>query len=203
VPVPVPDPFPAPRPLPGLSRAQRLKAGTDHAHRRLDQRILDLDIFRSRAAYACFLRVQHRLHADAHGLYACPALVQLLPSIQGRQRLSRIACDLADLDAHLPDPAPCAPEIGTPAHGLGWLYVIEGSALGGAVLLKLASQLGLHADFGARHLAPAPEGVAAAWRRFVAELDAIILDPPQEAAALQGAEAAFARVAHHLDAELG
>lgn len=81
--------------------------------------------------------------------------------------------------------------------------MIEGSALGGAVLLKLASQLGLHADFGARHLAPAPEGVAAAWRRFVAELDAIILDPQQEAAALQGAEAAFARVAHHLDAELG
>lgn len=201
LPVPVPHPIPLPDPPPALSRAQRLKARTDQAHRRVDERILGLGIFDSRAAFARFVRVQHRLHADVQGLYACPVLLRQLPSLAGRQRLSLIERDLADLDVPVPGPSAATPDLGTLAHRLGWLYVVEGSALGGAVLLKMAARLGLHEDFGARHLAPAAQGIAATWRRFAAELDAIVLEPPQETAVLQGAEDAFARVVHHVEAE--
>ncbi|WP_256775997.1 MULTISPECIES: biliverdin-producing heme oxygenase [unclassified Stenotrophomonas] len=197
----MPSSQPTVRSVPGASftsRAQRLKAATDQAHRRVDARILGMDIFASRAAFARFVRVQHRLHADVQGLYACPDILQRLPSVQGRQRIALIERDLADLAADAPADHTADPVAGPMAYRLGWLYVVEGSALGGAVILKMAAGLGLHPHFGARHLAPAQEGVATAWRTFTAELDAIALDERQEALLLQGADAAFERVARYV-----
>ncbi len=157
-----------------------------------------MGIFASRAAFARFVRAQHRLHADVQGLYACPDILQQLPSVRGRQRVALIERDLADLAAGVPMDHPADPVAGPLAYRLGWLYVVEGSALGGAVILRMAAGLGLHTHFGARHLAPAQEGVAAAWRTFTAELDAIVLDERQEALLLQGADAAFGRVASYV-----
>jgi heme oxygenase len=182
----------------GAPRAQRLKAGTEGVHQGIDQRIMARDIFASRADFTRFVQVQHRLHRDVQALYACPQLRTLLPSLAGRQRLALIERDLLDLGASLDADAAC-PVTGSVAHCLGWLYVVEGSALGGAVILKRAARLGLHAQFGARHLAPAHDGVATAWRRFTAELDAVALDDAEDAQVLEGANAAFRRVAVYVD----
>ena len=70
----------------------------------------------------------------------------------------------------------------------------EGSNLGAAFLLKAAAALELSESFGARHLAPAPQGRGLAWRTFTAALDAVALSPDQETAVDAGAVAAFARV---------
>lgn len=182
---------------------QRLKTATDLAHRRIDARILGLGIFDSRAAFARFVRVQHRLHGDVQGLYACPEVLQLLPSVRGRQRLALIERDLSDLSAAAPVDHAANPVAGPLAYRLGWVYVVEGSALGGAVILKMAARLGLHQGFGARHLAPAGEGVATAWRTFTAELDGLGLDDRQETLVVQGADAAFERVANYVTREFG
>src|SRR5690606_18526810 len=77
---------------------------------------------------------------------------------------------------------------------LGWLYVAEGSNLGAAFLIKEAAKLGLSQDFGARHLAGAPEGRGLHWRTFTAALDAVPLSDEDEARVIAGAEAAFRRV---------
>ncbi|MFD1703499.1 biliverdin-producing heme oxygenase [Methylopila henanensis] len=189
----------------GLSR--RLKERTTAAHQRLDRSIMAGAPFADRARYGRFLAVQQSFHADIEALYADPGLGRLLPDLAARSRLSAIENDLADLgvEASAPSDGPAFPA-GAPfddAEALGWLYVAEGSNLGAAFLLKEAAKLGLSTEFGARHLAPAPDGRGLNWRVFAAALDAVPLDADGAARAVAGAEAAFARVQGLVRASFG
>lgn len=184
-------------------RAKRLRAATHNIHDRLDSRIMATDLFASIEHYGCFLRVQHAFHSDIDALYDSPVLSEMLPHLASRRRLPLIAADLVDLriDVARTDDAPLFGENPDIATALGWLYVAEGSNLGAAFLLKDAAKLKLSETFGARHLAPAPEGRALAWRTFTAALDAVKLIDEEEGRVVNGATNAFARV-HGLVATL-
>lgn len=181
-----------------LSRSKRLKAATHETHGRLDDAIMAGAPFASRERYGLFVRVQHGFHRDIDALYDDAALDALLPDLGGRRRLPLIELDLADLGIDAPaSDAPAAFAAGGRADlptALGWLYVAEGSNLGAAFLSKEAAKLGLSQDFGARHLAGAPEGRGLHWRTFTAALDAVPLSDEDEARVIAGAEAAFRRV---------
>jgi heme oxygenase (biliverdin-IX-beta and delta-forming) len=180
------------------SRTKRLKAATHSTHERLDQRIMRADPFADRQRYGCFLVMQYRFHRDLDALFSNPELDALLPDLAGRNRLGLIAQDLTDLGLELPQTTePPVFSAGQPvdmAEALGWLYVIEGSNLGAAFLLKYAAKLGLDETFGARHLAGSPTGRGLHWRTFTAALDGISLSPEAEERTIAGAESAFRRV---------
>ncbi|WP_282271358.1 biliverdin-producing heme oxygenase [Stenotrophomonas sp. PS02298] len=178
-----------------LSRSQRLKAATHGTHERLDQRIMRGEPFASLENYRRFLRVQYRFHRDLAVLYSLSSLQGLLPDLAERQRLQQLQQDLLDLGEALPadDHAALSSDI-DPATALGWLYVVEGSNLGAAILFKLAAKIGLDANHGARHLAGHPDGRARHWRRFTEALDGNALDAEQEQRMVAGATAAFQRV---------
>jgi len=185
------------RPL-DLPRSRRLKAATHSTHDRLDKAIMAGDPFASRQRYALFVMVQHAFHRDIDALYDDPALDALLPDLKGRRRLVQIEQDLLDLGTGTPafDSAPVF-TAGAPVDlptALGWLYVAEGSNLGAAFLLKEAQKLGLSEDFGARHLAAAPEGRGLHWRTFTTALDTASLSEADEARVIAGATTAFQRV---------
>lgn len=187
------------------SRTRRLKAATRVAHERIDQRIMAADPFVDRERYGLFLMLQYVFHRDLDCLFFDERLDMMLPDLAGRRRLLLIERDFADLGLAVPriDAPPMlsgdsAVDI---AEALGWLYVVEGSNLGAAFLLKDAGRLGLGETFGARHLAGAPEGRGLHWRTFTAALDAIPLTEDQECRAIAGAEAAFRRV-HQIAGEL-
>ena len=186
-----------------LPRAKRLKALTTETPDVLDRSVMGLASFDSLEGYSRFTLVQYRFHRDLAALYDEPALQALLPGLAERRRLPLIAADLADLGLDLPaDEGPAvfaAGAIDVPT-ALGWLYVVEGSNMGAALLRKEAAKLGLSDDRGARYLAPAPEGPAAHWRAFTAALDAIELDATQDARVIRGAQEAFARVQALVDA---
>lgn len=178
------------------SRAKLLKAETTETHSRLDQSIMAGRPFESRERYALFLTVQHQFHRDIDALYSNPDLDRLLPDLAGRRRFGDVEQDLGDLAVAAPAPA-AEPAFDGKADiptALGWLYVAEGSNLGAAFLIKEAAKLGLSEDFGARHLAGAPEGRGLHWKTFTAALDAIELDQDEEARMVEGARAAFRRV---------
>lgn len=185
-----------------VTRSQRLKAATRESHGALDARIMAGDIFASRVQFARFLRVQYRFHRDVDALYAHPSINALLPEMEARRRLPLVAQDLADLEQTLPEPAArslgAAPSL---AEALGWLYVAEGSNLGGTVLYKMAARLGLDAGFGARHLAAHPDGAARHWRAFTAALDNVVLSDAQEQQVIDAADAAFRSVHGHVERE--
>lgn len=186
------------------SRSQRLKAATHATHERLDKTIMAGDIFASRERFAKFVRVQYRFHRDIDPLYGHAALSALVPHLAERRRLLKIANDLGDLGQALPPHAPGRLGLDTPlATALGWLYVAEGSNLGGTILYKLACQkLGLCDGLGARHLAGHPDGVARHWREFTAALDSVPLSAQQEDQVVQGAEDAFGAVYGYVGEEI-
>jgi heme oxygenase len=186
------------------SRARRLRAATGAAHERLDRRIMAAGPFASRENYGRFLAVQHAFHSDLAPLYADPRLAGFISDLAARERLSAIGIDLTDLGLPVIEAGPSrAPDPADLPEALGWLYVAEGSNLGAAFLLKMAGALDLCEVFGARHLAGHPEGRAQHWRGFTAALDAVALSAAEEARAVAGAEAAFARVEDLVERHLG
>lgn len=198
------DEFPTAPAAHATPRSQRLKAATRNSHDALDKRIMAGDIFANRSQFARFLRVQYRFHSVVDTLYADGSLAGLLPDLHGRRRLDKIAQDLGDLEQGLPHvPATANPPGPGPAlpHALGWLYVAEGSNLGGAVLFKMAAKLGLDASFGARHLAAHPDGAARHWREFTTALDTVELTAVQEQQVIDAADEAFRSVHRHVEEE--
>lgn len=177
-------------------RWQKLKAATSQTHDRLDKRIMAAGAFDSKEHYGLFAKMQHAFHRDIDALYSNPALDAVLPDLKGRRRLGQIEQDLADLGLE-PLSFDTAPEFDANADlptALGWLYVAEGSNLGAAFLIKAAEKLGLSEEFGARHLAGAPEGRGLHWRTFTAALDALDLTEEENERVIAGANAAFKRV---------
>lgn len=187
-----------------VPRSQRLKSATQQTHGALDKRIMAADIFASREHFAGFLRVQYRFHRDIEHLYADAALAGLVPALAERARLLKVANDLSDLGQGVPESAAPPATLGLGIwRSLGWLYVAEGSNLGGAVLFKLArDQLGLHGGFGAGHLAGHPDGAARHWRQFTQALDSIAMDDLQEQQLIDGARHAFVTVRGYVEREL-
>lgn len=183
------------------SRTKRLKAATRGAHEALDTFITTAKPFESRSNFAKYVQSQYLFHHDVDAFYQNERLHRLLPDLQGRRRLGLIEQDLVDLETSVPTPGEVhfhdAPATFDVAQAMGWLYVVEGSNLGAAFLLKDAAKLGLDETFGARHLAGAPEGRGLHWRTFVAALDAIDLSEDEEYRVIAGAEAAFHAVHKH------
>lgn len=178
-----------------LPLSQQLRASTHDTHDRLDKRIMAENIFSDRARFARFVAVQHRFHQHVDALQRRADLGVLLPDLAGRNRLQRIAEDLSNLDFPLPAAAEKTDAPMPLAEALGWLYVAEGSNLGGTVLFKMAQQrLGLDETSGAGHLAAHADGAAKHWREFTRALDAVALTEAEREAAVAGANAAFATV---------
>ncbi|PTQ75310.1 biliverdin-producing heme oxygenase [Celeribacter persicus] len=178
--------------------SDRLRAATHPTHEQLDQSIMAAKPFESVENYGRFLAVQHGIHRDVAPLYEQSDLAGLFPGLTGRCRLEAVGQDLADLGLKAPDydeaPATASPEgLGVP-EALGWLYVVEGSNLGAAFLLKYAKKMGLSEAHGARHLAEPPEGRAPYWKAFKETLNGVVLNEAEEVRAIAAAETAFARV---------
>lgn len=171
-----------------------LRDETRQEHEGLDNGLMQLRPFEDLRRYTALVRAHHAFFACCSRFYQDAALGTLLPDLAGRDRVGLAALDLQDLRAKPADHASVVVE-GDLATGLGWLYVAEGSKMGGAVLAKRASLLGLSAGHGARHLAPSTEGAAAHWRSFTEALNAIPLDSAAQHRAVSAAKDAFRHVA--------
>lgn len=185
------------------TRSARLKAQTRATHEKLDQRIMAESPFASKENYARFLQAQYGFLREVDALYDSAELAALLPDLKQRRRYASIAADLGDLGRDLPssaqlDQAPLTRDADL-ATALGWMYVTEGSKLGGAILYKLAGNLGFDEHFGARHLAGHPDGRARHWREFTGVLDAVELDDAAEQRLVRGAEDAFNHMFGHVE----
>lgn len=188
------------------SRVKRLKAATRGAHGDLDAFIMAAKPFESGENFGKFVETQYLFHRDLDAFFSNETLDGLLPDLKGRRRLSMIEQDLADLDLAIPEASAPRFTAETPfdlPEAMGWLYVVEGSNLGAAFLLKDAAKLGLTEEFGARHLAGAPEGRGLHWRTFTAALDEISLTVEEEERVIAGAEAAFRAVHAYAQQRMG
>ncbi len=171
-------------------------------HERVDNAVMAAAPFASREHYARFLRFQQPPASARRGALCRPATCSpccpILPAVRASPRSSAISPISA---LPLPDASEAAPRLPLP-EALGWLYVVEGSNMGAAILAKEAVRLGLSDEFGARHLAGHADGRGLHWRRFTAALDAVALTPDEDLRAEAAAVAAFAHVLDLVGQEL-
>lgn len=182
------------------SLLELLRTHTRPVHEQLDRRITASQPFASRRHFSRFLQAQFLFLHDAEPLYTRADLTKHLTDLGERSRCEPIAADLQDLGIASPAQA------GTPAsqtlseaEAWGWLYVVEGSKLGAALLLKQAATLGLSETFGARHMAAHADGRAPNWRVLTTALNALSLTALQRESLVKGANDAFLCMNAHLD----
>ena len=137
-----------------------LKAATAAHHERLEQRV---DIERALTTRESYRALLERFYGFYRPLEDVLAPIDV-PGLDYTRKLPLIEADLQALDS-TPETLPLAPRVpavATVGEALGVAYVIEGSALGGALIGSLVRRrLGLTSSF----FAGGP-GLAPRWRAF-------------------------------------
>ena len=156
-----------------------LRAHTADSHSRLDR---EVGMFNAIAPYKRYL--QHT-YAFRQGMEAELSTFKTWPVAN---LVTLVGNDLADLDSAPLADASLDTIDHSEAYRLGMAYVLEGSGLGARLLVQRASDLGLTASYGARHLAAQTDDPAR-WRSFLALLDTV--PENQFDGVLAGAERSF------------
>ncbi|WP_456717148.1 biliverdin-producing heme oxygenase [Bradyrhizobium sp. USDA 4353] len=167
----------------------RLKAATASAHHELDERLGQLDLTTT-AHYRRFLE------ASAAALWPLERLLEqsgaagLIDDWSSRRRSDALRADIADLNGAVVPLQLSMQALDRPAM-LGKLYVLEGSRLGAAYLLRIVSaSVDPRVRRATRYLR---HGVGKGlWPSFLAQLARAPMTPDDEARAVAGAQAAFA-----------
>ncbi|ALV07283.1 biliverdin-producing heme oxygenase [Roseateles depolymerans] len=151
----------------------RLRHSTGPLHDRIEA-LLQLEAPMPLARYGRILRGFHEFLQlwEQRVRFALPA--DLRPWFDERRRAALALQDLQDLSIpEAPDLRQSARDaqalirMDSPAVAIGALYVIEGSALGGQVLVpQLMRHLGLRPDHGARYFHGFGDRTGALWREF-------------------------------------
>jgi len=124
------------------------------------------------ATRAATVAAFHRFHAGLEPV-SHPLVARLNADLgvgfEPRSRADAIALDLGRLGARVQPPArPTAPA--TAGEALGWVYVAEGSMLGGRIIRRRLAAAGRDLD-GLSFLDPYGEETGARWRAFMTLLD--------------------------------
>jgi heme oxygenase len=158
-----------------------LRAATHEAHERLDALFSSFDLTH-RAGYGDFLMAQAGAFESVETALDRAGAAEVVADWAERRRADALAADLAVMGLAAPDPI-AAPAFATEAEVLGGLYVLEGSRLGGAMLVRSVPDT-LPKTF----LSP---GNPAAWRAFVTVLDERLSSPAKLSEATASALAVF------------
>lgn len=173
-----------------LTFSESLKLSSRQTHDSVDDLVMSMDPFASHDNYRKFLQVQHEFHKAVKQLHDAE---DLNAQIDGLKDLSRHDAVLSDMKALQIDPVNVTvtvPNIAD-AERLGWLYCVEGSNVGAAILYKEAGKIQLDENHGATHLAAHEDGRMRHWRAFKEKLDNLNLSKEDQAKALKGAQDAF------------
>jgi heme oxygenase len=158
-----------------------LRAATSEAHERLDALFSRFDLG-DRAGYSEFLLAQAGAFLPIEAALNLAGAADILPDWSDRMRSQALLSDLDAMGLAAPAPVP-TPTFETDAALLGGLYVLEGSRLGGAMLVRTVPD-SLPKSF----LLP---GNPAAWRAFVTVLDERLSSAASVDAAAVSAMAVF------------
>lgn len=147
-----------------------LRADTRSLHERVEKRV---DLPRrcaTKQAYRSLLVQMFGLHTAVETVLSRLDWTNTGIDLAQRRKTHLIRADLTFLDGQDMDSAPsceCVPEVRTLAEGFGCLYVVEGSTLGGQMILRqLQRTLELGQGNGASFFASYGREVGSMWRAF-------------------------------------
>ena len=177
------------------SAADRLRSHTRGKHRALDDRVRVHERVASRAGYADLLAFFAAGVGPVERWLLDHPLIAGVPGWPDRAGSPLLHADLRTLGRESPvEAGHFPPPDETEAGLLGVVYVLEGSALGGLLIAKLARRsLGVTAGTGASYFGRDADDPTGPWERFKSHLNARVRDD----AARRRAAAAADRVFDH------
>lgn len=173
-----------------------LRTQTRAQHTRLEERLAIEERVRDRHAYVELLE---RFHA-----YYFPVEEQLIAFTQAfnehgidlsaRLKTEKLQRDLIALGQHAPEPADAdlVPEISTFPRAVGCLYVMEGSTLGGQLIMRqIGASLRLDAETGAAFYSGYGDRTGSMWQAFLKFLATLPFDEQDVTQAIDAARETF------------
>lgn len=182
---------------------ETLKELSRDTHDSVDHLVMSSQPFASHDNYRKFLQAQYEFHRTVNPIYHNEKLAAQFADLAQLSRLESLKSDMKDLGVE-----PFAQVIESPTfsdgEAIGWLYCVEGSNVGAAILYKEAGKIELSDEFGAKHLSAHADGRMAHWRNTKSKIDALPLSDADRQAAIKGVQDAFAyykRVVRQIFAE--
>ena len=164
-----------------MSARFALRAATSHAHERLDARFSTFDLAHP-VDYGAFLRAQAGAFFPMEDALDAAGADTVIADWPERRRSAALRADLTALD--LPEPVRVlVPALNSEAAILGALYVLEGSRLGGAMLVRAVPVTWPRSFL--------TSGNSLLWRALVKVLDERLSSPIDLAAATAAASSVF------------
>lgn len=182
----------------------KLRESTAIAHAALEalpvsESILKEDV--SNEEYAHYLALMYDVVKDSEE-NIFPALQLYIPDITERKKTHLIEADLKKMGIDVTEnQKPVSAGLGNPsaAYAMGILYVIEGSTLGGRVILKNISRaLGYTEDSGAAYFSGYGNFTGSRWKSFLAGLSGFEAETGAGSEIIAGANYAFGAIHRHL-----
>ena len=178
---------------------QYLKFATAAAHSSLECVLAKRGYFEGREQYIHYLQRFLAFQLEAERVLDTPVTLEAIPDWPQRQRASLARADLAILGApeRRFDGASLPPVLAT-EQALGIVYVLEGSTLGGAWLLRQLAPLGVTATQGGSYLASYGANRGKMWQRFLFMLEEAHLRRVRADSIAAAALATFAAARYYL-----
>lgn len=170
-----------------------IKEATKEAHQNLEKKVvLKMKAIRSDADYADFLKHFYAYFNEVEQAIAPYINTGLLPDYAERRNSAYLKKDIEELGGSTNDlPAAQAPKITNTIQALGALYVMEGSIMGGPIIVKMLEKFGI--TKGVSFFSGYGEATGQMWGKFIAVLNAQAKNETEEVQAIATANDTFSQ----------
>jgi heme oxygenase (biliverdin-IX-beta and delta-forming) len=183
-------------------RAETAKLHTQLEELPISQSIISPDI--TKEQYAEYLLRMHDVVKDTEE-NIIPVISDIVTDFETRKKTQYIQDDLKYIGKNFSENKFPLSESRTftPAFALGIYYVVEGSSLGGRVILKnIKPALDLDENGGARYFAGYGASTGSTWRNFIMMMEAYATKTNSADDIVSGANYAFGAIKKHLEENL-
>lgn len=170
-----------------------IKEATKAAHLQLEKKVIEkMKAIRSNSDYADFLTYFYTYFSQVEKAIAPFITEQLLPDYKDRRNSAYLKNDIEELGNQVNEvPAINLPQLENHLQALGALYVMEGSIMGGSIIIKMLEKGGI--TKGISFFSGYGEATGQKWGMFVSVLNQQAENEAQQAVVIAAANEAFAR----------
>lgn len=168
-----------------------IKEATKEAHLNLEKKVVQkMKAIRSNADYADFLKHFYAYFNKVEQAIAPYITTDLLPDHAERRNSKYLKEDIEALGFDINElPAATAPQMTNTLQALGALYVMEGSIMGGPIIVKMLEKGGI--TKGVSFFSGYGEATGMMWGKFIAVINAQAKTEEDEAIAIKSANDTF------------
>lgn len=188
-------------PVTAMPFLQQLRTNTSASHTRLELLPISQSIISPQLTgfqYASYLALMRDIVHDVETA-VFPVVSGFIADVDQRRKLSSIQADLDEIGFDRPlQTTPLRKEFSVP-FALGVLYVVEGSSLGGRVILKnVEAVLGFDSTRGAQYFSGYGATTGSHWKKFIEMLTSYQAEQGHTEEIIAGAIFAFDTIYEHL-----